>query len=328
MGDLLAAIPVVEAELASDRSVALIVFPQILPFLELLDFAGSRRPAVVTLPIRNGPTALLPLLRRLGELAPDLVLISPHAPRQAASRKVPLVLWFAQQLFWRRCQLIGAADEPFSQLFDTRIEIDRDAPLAQREWQLYVGLRHPNMPAPTPRFKSELYRGRINPPIYDLMIHPGAGASNRKWPASHYAALLRALPNDWKVAVIGLPIDLETIKGVAPADRRMEFFSGSLAHSIELLGSARVVLTMDSGSMFFAQMLGVPTVALFGPSAPQYVIPQGTKVRPILQQAAPCQPCRSTACRQPSVLCMEAITPETVLQELRETWKATATSDQ
>jgi heptosyltransferase-2 len=319
MGDLLAAAPVIAQELRNGRRVVVLVFPQVAVFATLLDFGQWKDRLELRVLTLGGWRNYWNLLRRvLGDLRPGIVLLSPHAPAPAASRKVPILLWVAARLFWRRARLVCAQDEPLSWLFDERFAVDRNLPLADREWSLYAQLEHlpPDVAPPDVSFVRMLFRLREQAPAYDLMIHPGASAENRKWPADNYAKLIRSLPSDLRIAVVGLPADLEIIRAVVDAGRPVDYLTGSLEQAIAHLGSTRVALTMDSGSMFFANMLGVRTVALFGPSAPQYVIPRASNILPIYVDAAPCQPCRSATCRFPTLYCMNAIAAATVADRL------------
>ncbi len=319
MGDLLAAAPVVKSELEQGRSVTLLIYPQLQSFITLLDFGpASNQLVVCTLPAGKGPRQLWQLFSTLSKLSPTLVLISPHAPSPAASWKVPLVLWLARLLYWRGAVIAGASAEPFSALFSQRFPIDRELPLAAREWSLYRHVRAGgSRTPPAVRFKSSMYPKPGLHREFDLMIHPGATAENRKWPLRHYAELMRLLPPGFRVAIVGLPSDLEPLRKIT-GNASVEFISGTLEEAIVSLGRARVVMTMDSGSMFFANMLGIPTVALFGPSAPQFVIPQPSNILPVYNKSLPCQPCRSATCSIVSIECMARIEPKLVAMRLAD----------
>ena len=318
MGDVLAAAPVVRSELDKGRLVTLLVYPQLTGFIRLLDFGpASDRLTVEVLPKSRGSRGMWQLFRQLANLSPTLVLISPHAPSPAASWKVPLLMWICRFLFWPQAILAGAKSEPLSALFDKRFQVNRELPLTAREWSLYRQAC-PNIDGtPTDaRFKSSMYSACGVEPEFDLIIHPGATAPNRKWPLEHYAELMRLLPADFRIAIVGLPSDLEPLRQIIQTERDTVFISGTLEEAITSLGRARVAMTMDSGSMFFANMLGVPTVALFGPSAPQFVIPERSNILPIYEQSLPCQPCRDATCRIGTIECMTRIAPGVVARRL------------
>jgi ADP-heptose:LPS heptosyltransferase len=165
-------------------------------------------------------------------------------------------------------------------------------------------------------FKAALQQLRQLPPAYDLLIHPGAGSDNRKWPWLHYAELLKNLPTRYRIAVLGLPEDVAAMRAVLSDDPRVEFLTGNFEQALAAIARARIALTMDSGTMFFAKALGVPAVSLFGPSNPGNVIAQGGTITPLYEQKWPCQPCQNLRCRQDALYCMDSISPHRVAQTL------------
>jgi len=320
MGDLLSAMPVILSELSSGAEIVLLVFPQVRAFVELIDFGPWRGQLTIQLlPVSKGP-GFVEFLRQMSRLSPDLVWISPHAPAAASSWKVPLTLWLAKKMFWPRARLAGAKSERLSWLFDERVAVDRNLPYAEKEWRAFFSLEN-HEPAAAPislSFKKEMHEPRLRPPLYDLLMHPGAGAENRKWPPEHFAELVKWIPNTYRLAVVGLPVDVEALKAVLPQDRGIVYVTGSLEESITTIARTRVVLTMDSGNLHFARVLGVPTVALFGPSSPLSVIAPSDLIVPIYEQKWPCQPCGSTRCSQKSVFCMDSIEPRHVAERLMQ----------
>lgn len=319
MGDLICAAPVIASELNTGVAVILLVFPQIKGFVELIEFGPNRdRLQVVVLPVHGRLSGITEFLRHMATLAPDLVWYSPHAPRVVSSWKIPLLLWITTRRYWPTATLAGADSERLSWLFDVRVPVDRRLPYGAREWTAYSRLDDARSPRKQPviTFKDALQRSRQLPPAFDILIHPGAGAENRKWPFQRYAELLKLIPAGYRIAVIGLPQDIAALKAVLPADREIRFSSGSLEDAITAIAGARVALTMDSGTMFFANVLGVPTVTLFGPSDPTAVVPSSAKAVQVYEVKWPCQPCGSTRCSQKAVYCMNSIEPERVAREV------------
>ena len=322
MGDLLAATPVITAELNAGSRVVLLVFPQIQSFVELVGFGPNRgNLEVCPVPSGFGWGELSEFLLRMSRVTPQLVWISPHAPAVASSWKIPLLLWLIKQRYWRRtAALAGAKSERLSWLFDVRVEVDRLLPYSVREWRAYSMLPSraavlKDGPAPT-AFIDRIQSARALPRNYDLLIHPGAAADNRKWPYEKYAALLDRIPERARVAVVGLPDDIAGVRAVVTPNRNVQFLTGTLESAITAIARTRVALTMDSGTMFFANMLGVPTVALFGPSDPVSVIGASSFVEPHFRPSWPCQPCKSPRCRQPAVYCMRSIEPDAVARQV------------
>jgi ADP-heptose:LPS heptosyltransferase len=113
----------------------------------------------------------------------------------------------------------------------------------------------------------------------DVVIHPGSGSPKKNWPIERYLELIDRLRSrgDNVRVLIG---EVETERW--PADvvtkleaSRPESYLGLMA---ELL-SARAYVGNDSGPSHLAAILGVPTVALFGPASdPVKWNPIGPKV--------------------------------------------------
>jgi len=152
------------------------------------------------------------------------------------------------------------------------------------------------------------------------VIHPGANAINRKWPIEKYGPLLDKLPRHWKVAVVGLPDDINEMKKAIPAGRSVSYVSGSIRDSIETLASATLLLVMDSGNMHIAQVLDVPAVVVFGYTDPSSIIDVDGCVNAIYEQRFPCQPCKQSVCNQPEVYCLNNLEPATVAARLMMYW--------
>jgi heptosyltransferase-2 len=314
MGDLLSAAPVIESELRQGAEIKLLVFPKTpLPKItELLDFGTNRdNLRLFELPISGG---LRPFLRQMKNFRADLIWISPHASREASSWKIPLLLWITKRLCWPQAKLAGAADESFSALFDVKVSADRRLPLGLREWQAYgllSSLAPPAFPGFTP-FIETIRAQRKLAPAYDLLIAPGANAKNRLWPTSHYVSLVEILPPSYRIAVVGVPSDVEQLRSVLPKSRSIEFLCGTLEQAISCIARARSLLSMDSGAMHFANVLNVPAIALFGKADPTTIIPADGSVLPVYERKFPCQPCEQATCSQPEVYCMNSLSPETV----------------
>lgn len=80
-----------------------------------------------------------------------------------------------------------------------------------------------------------------------------------------------------------------------------------------LLQHAQLAITVDSGPMHMAAALGVPVLALFGPTDPVRTGPYGAKSRVLTTARLPCQPCFSGQCDRGDLACMRRIFPSQVL---------------
>ena len=249
---------------------------------------------------------------------PALIWISPHAPRSASSWKIPLLLWFTKKLFWKKARLAGARSERLSILFDESVSVDRNLPYMEREHFAFSMLSDSAGGASLRRisFIPRIQDQRKLPPLYDLLIHPGANVPSRMWPSSRYRELVRLLPPHLHIAVAGIPRDIEVMRLALGANCDIAFLTGSLEQAITAIARSRAVLAMDSGAMHFAKILNVPAVALFGKCDPATVIASGTSVLPIYERKFPCQPCGQPACSQPEAYCINSIEAPTVVHSL------------
>lgn len=318
MGDVLCAAPVVASELNEGAQVTLLVFPKIRGFVDLIDFGPQRhRLRVTNLPTPLTAKGLRAFFRAMSAISPDLVWYSPHSPLTVSSWRIPLLLAVTKLRYWPTAKLAGAASERLSWLFDIRVPVDRRLPYMTREWTAYSMLRSDGTTRDPPRvgFIERLREVRKLPALYDILIHPGAGTRNRQWPYENYAALLQLLP-DYRVAIAGLPADIGAIKHRLPPDCRVTFVSGSLEDAITSIAQSRLALTMDSGTMYFARLLSVPTIALFGPSDPESVIELNADLTRMYEPRWPCQPCGKSHCTQPELYCMRSIEPHSVAAEI------------
>lgn len=135
-------------------------------------------------------------------------------------------------------------------------------------------------------------------------------------PSRAYAEVVALIPTTYRIAILGLPDDLEAMRRTLPARSSIEFLTGSITDALMTIAQARVVLTMDSGTVHFANVLGVRVVALFGKSDPATIIARSATVLPIYEKSFDCQPCQKATRHQSEVYCMNAIRPATVAAEL------------
>lgn len=317
MGDVLNASPVIASQLDSGHQVKLLIFPgAVLPeFIQLIDFGRNRKNLeLAPLPVSRGIKAFLDYFAWAKAIEPTLIWISPHAPRSASSWKIPILLWSTQKLFWKKARLAGARSERLSILFDESVCVDRDLPYMEREHFAFSMLSDSAAGGPLRRisFISRIQDQRKLSPLYDLLIHPGANVPSRMWPSGRYQELVRLLPQHLRIAVLGIPSDIEMMRQALPSNRNIAFLTGSLEEAITAIARCRALLAMDSSALHFAKVLNVPAIALFGKCDPATVIASGSDILPIYERKFPCQPCGKTGCSQPEAYCINSIEATTV----------------
>ena len=89
----------------------------------------------------------------------------------------------------------------------------------------------------------------------------------------------------------------------------------SIKELIALLRRVRLLITNDSGPMHLAAALGIPVLALFGPTDPVMTGPYAVG-HVVLRSGIPCSPCLSRRCHNPTMLeCLTTITPTQVIRQ-------------
>lgn len=131
-----------------------------------------------------------------------------------------------------------------------------------------------------------------------IALAPGGGVNPRtrfdlkRWPMGRYADLARRLAAraGHRVLVVGLPDEVRAFRESLGAWSGVETASGDLRLAGALLARARVCVANDGGLMHLAAAVGVPTVAVFGPTDPAVWGPWGPGHR-VARHVVPCQPC-------------------------------------
>lgn len=148
-----------------------------------------------------------------------------------------------------------------------------------------------------------LFRALGLPPVA-IGMSPGAQNSRAKqWLPERFAetAGLLAERLGAGVVIFGSPRERGLGRYVAEILRRNGHFAINLAGEtglsefIALTAACRVFLTNDSGAMHVASALGVPTVAIFGPTEWFATAPGGPRSR-IVREPVECSPCMLRDC--------------------------------
>ncbi len=125
-----------------------------------------------------------------------------------------------------------------------------------------------------------------------VAIHPGSGSAEKCWPISRFAEIIKRLwEQNQPVLLLSGPADTgrvgDLLKLLSPPPA-LEMFkmliSAPLLEVAQCLQLCRRYLGNDSGISHLAAMLGVPTVAIFGPTDPHIWRPVGPFVKVIHRQ--------------------------------------------
>jgi ADP-heptose:LPS heptosyltransferase len=120
-----------------------------------------------------------------------------------------------------------------------------------------------------------------------FLIFPGAKFPERRWPPERFADVARFLhqKSGWIPIAVGASSDSKSIEAVIEASSDLPWErvkSKSIAELCELIASAQIIITNDSGPMHLAPALQVPTVAIV-PGAEFTAYPKYPVDHPYLQ---------------------------------------------
>jgi ADP-heptose:LPS heptosyltransferase len=152
-----------------------------------------------------------------------------------------------------------------------------------------------------------------------ILCHLAASAPKKEWPLAHWVEFYR------QATAAGYPVVFST--GVRPreqallADLKRQLPNApalatppDLALFLAVVKRARLFISGDTGPMHLAVGLGIPTVALFGPSSPSRWAPLGGKHQVLQGSHCTCDPTTVVCQRENS--CMAAIPPESVFRSI------------
>ena len=151
-------------------------------------------------------------------------------------------------------------------------------------------------------------------------IHPGARWKTKRWNEEKFTQICRILNQKPKVKIIlfGDRNDQELIEKISsPALNRKLFKAVNLPLNkfMSLIKRCDCFITNDSGPMHIASALGVPVVAIFGPTHTKLGFSPLGPESMVLTANVKCSPCSlhgEKKCHKKSRLCMDFIQPEMV----------------
>lgn len=155
-----------------------------------------------------------------------------------------------------------------------------------------------------------------------VAMNVSARWTTKRWPVSSFAAVLDRLHEEGRgpVVVIGSAedrCDVDALRAATTTPFTDLAGAVPLGCLPALLSKAAAMITNDSGPMHIAAAVGVPVVALFGPTSEVRTGPYGTG-HCVLTGSVPCRPCFSRVCRHtPELECLRSLTPDDVAEAVR-----------
>jgi lipopolysaccharide heptosyltransferase II len=159
-----------------------------------------------------------------------------------------------------------------------------------------------------------------------VVVNINSEASSRRLTVQKAVELLSALQRgiDKKIIMIGAPREKEFVDSVLsalPEKAGIGNLAGqtSLSQLARVLGSARVMLTTDSGPAHLANALGTTTVALFGAGNENNTAPYNKDFRTIIRLGElSCEPCEKNVClRFGTPQCLERLHTDRIVETVK-----------
>ncbi len=150
--------------------------------------------------------------------------------------------------------------------------------------------------------------------------------AKRRWAEGKFIQLGKALVQRYKakILIFGGPDEVQTNQRI---DQSLEgdgyMVKGTtIKQTAALMKRCDLFVTNDSGLMHIAAAVGLPTVAIFGPTNPGWVHPWKTKYE-IIRRDFSCSPCffysaRPLSCQYGDFRCIESISVEEVLEGIEK----------
>lgn len=157
-------------------------------------------------------------------------------------------------------------------------------------------------------------------------IHPGAGDIRKRWPSDKFIALGKELIKyGFRPLVFGGPDEAALVKEVSLGiSKDTIHFTGNddLQYTMALIKRCHLFISNDSGLAHCAAAIGIPTIAIFGPTDPEICAPVSEHIL-VITGGAKCRPCYRPAnkfgCEKYPPNCLD-IPVETVSENIIKTW--------
>lgn len=150
-----------------------------------------------------------------------------------------------------------------------------------------------------------------------LILCPGAAyGPAKRWPSEYFAEIANYKKSkDWQIVLLGsqsdksMGLQIQKLTKNACIDL---IGKTSLLEALNVLASATLVISNDSGLMHLTAALDRPLIALYGSSSPEFTPPLSVKAK-IVYLKLSCSPCFERKCPLVHLNCLKELTPKIVL---------------
>jgi lipopolysaccharide heptosyltransferase II len=169
--------------------------------------------------------------------------------------------------------------------------------------------------------EAELSGRGIDPSRPLVVVHPGATAPSRRYPAAGFARTVRGLVRDLfcEVVLTGSAQEAPLVEAIRDeADAPAFTLAGRLrlGELAALIDRAALVVANNTGPAHMAAALGTPVVDLYALTNPQHT-PWAVPHR-VLNRDVPCRYCYRSVCPESHHACLALVPPEEVVAAARE----------
>ena len=294
LGDAVMALPAIDAirRAMPESFIAVAAVPAVAPLFE--EETSARLNLVLSVEKKKEPAAL-------GAGAFDAILLLPNSFRSAwMARRAAIPERWGYSTHLRSSLLTRSVPPPSGVLHQSTYYLD-----LVRGLGFEAGAAHPSLRI-TPRTvaRAEALLERHGVPSSALLVGfaPGAAYGHAKrWPPSRVAETIARLSRERGVTCLlaGAESDRDAgreIESTLPSDVRAVNLIGrtSLREFAGVLARCAVFVSNDSGAMHLAAAIGVPVVAIFGPTNERVTAPLGA--HDVLVHEVFCRPCMLRDC--------------------------------
>lgn len=184
-------------------------------------------------------------------------------------------------------------------------------------------------PLPLPQLRTDrdavagiLKRFQLDAPQQPLCaLAPGTAPKmpTKRWPIGRFRALAGLLLREgYRICVMGGRPEQPLAAELAPLDPgRITDLCGrtSVGEAADVMAGADIAVCNDSGLLHVAAAVGTPVLGIYGPTSPEKYPPLSGHSM-VIWAHTPCSPCYQPRCPYGNHACMNAVSPEQVMDEI------------
>jgi len=328
IGDLLRVFPAIDAIALNlpDASISILVAKGVKEVLNLYP-VNERISEIIDFDLRGlhkGITRKLPLINLIRRRRYDLI----YAPaRGEGAREIGLMTFLSGAPY-----RIGFELNKPGGLYTSTVEFKEDIPILRQNLGLLrmagIKVHDERIHIRIPESDQETADRLVNQSIPNVVaVHTSTARryTYRMWKPEKYISLIRRIISRFRVTVvlIGSRDEAETGHHISASINNPSVINligkTSIPVTAGIISRVRLFIGNDSGPLHIALALGIPSIAIFGPTSPTQVLSEEYRDSCyILKPSLDCSPCylhmdhRVPSCS--SVRCMEQISVDEVMK--------------